>query len=168
MTTEIERKFTVAEDWQVPAGATGERLRQAYLTPPGAPVEFRVRAGENSRLMTAKTFDPASGAMVRQEVEFPIADEVFEQLWELAGGECLSKFRWTVPLGEHVATVDEYDGALAGLRVVEVEFADTEEARAFVPPDWFGEEVTGSTAWSNRELAASSQATMPENEGESR
>ncbi|MGV9525750.1 CYTH domain-containing protein [Streptomyces cellulosae] len=167
MTTEIERKFKVAEGWQVPPGTAGERLRQAYLTPSGALVEFRVRAGEGTRLMTAKTFDRASDAMVRQEVEFPVTEEVFEQLWQLADGECLSKFRWTVPLGEHVATVDEYDGALAGLRVVEVEFADIGTAREFVPPDWFGEEITGSTAWSNRELAALSR-TMPRHEGESR
>lgn len=84
-----------------------------------------------------------------------------------ADGECLSKFCWMVPLGEHVATVDEYDGALAGLRVVEVEFADIGTAREFVPPDWFGEEITGSTARSNRELAALSR-TMPRHEGESR
>src|SRR5688572_32125992 len=35
--------------------------------------------------------------------------------------------------------------------VVEVEFADIGTAREFVPPDWFGEEITGSTARSNRE-----------------
>ncbi|MFD8754897.1 CYTH domain-containing protein [Kitasatospora sp. NPDC059577] len=167
MSTEIERKFKVAEDWRVPPQATAERLRQAYLTPSGAPVEFRVRAGEGTRLMTAKTFDPASGAMVRQEVEFPVADEVFDQLWDLAGGECLSKVRWSVPLDGHLATVDEYDGALTGLRVVEVEFADVEAARAFVPPHWFGEEITGSPAWSNRELAARAR-TGQHTEGENR
>ncbi|MFJ8313857.1 MULTISPECIES: CYTH domain-containing protein [unclassified Streptomyces] len=171
MSLEIERKFTVAEGWRVPADAGGEQLRQAYLTPPGAPVEFRVRARRDARLMTVKTFDSASGAMVRQEVEFEIDAAVFEQLWELADGDCLSKFRWSVPLERQVATVDEYDGALSGLRVVEVEFDSVEEARAFEPPGWFGEEVTGSPAWSNRELAASAGAAGddgPGGEGETR
>ncbi|MBY8884731.1 hypothetical protein K7472_07715 [Streptomyces sp. PTM05] len=158
MTTEIERKFTVAEHWQVPDDAVGLHLRQAYLTPPGAPVEFRVRAAGNARALTAKSFDSASGAMVRQEVEFAIDPAVFEQLWELARRDSLSKFRWSVPLGdEHLASVDEYDGPLSGLRVVEVEFGSVEEARDFRPPSWFGEEVTGDPAWSNRELAASAQ-----------
>ncbi|MFD5187616.1 CYTH domain-containing protein [Streptomyces sp. NPDC058357] len=167
MSLEIERKFTVADGWQVPPGTTGEQLRQAYLSPRGAPVEFRVRSRRDARVMTVKTLDAESGAMVRQEVEFEIDDAVFAQLWELAGGDCLSKYRWNVPLEHHVATVDEYDGTLAGLRVAEVEFDSLEEARSFQPPDWFGEEVTGSPAWSNRELAASARA-VPDEQGETR
>ncbi|MFB7176139.1 CYTH domain-containing protein [Streptomyces sp. NPDC056257] len=167
MSLEIERKFKVADGWQVPPGTTGEQLQQAYLSPQGAAVEFRVRSKRDARVMTVKTFDAASGAMVRQEVEFEIDDAVFTQLWELAGGDCLSKYRWDVPLEHHLATVDEYDGALAGLRVVEVEFGSLEEARSFRPPDWFGEEVTGSPAWSNRVLAASARA-VPDEQGETR
>ncbi|MFB8139395.1 CYTH domain-containing protein [Streptomyces parvus] len=167
MSQEIERKFMVAEGWQVPAGTTGEQLHQAYLSPRGAPVEFRVRSRRDTRVMTVKTFDAASNAMVREEVEFEIDDTVFAQLWKLSGGDCLSKYRWNVPLEHHVATVDEYDGALAGLRVVEVEFDSVDEARSFRPPDWFGEEVTGSPAWSNRELAASARVA-PDDQGETR
>lgn len=167
MSLEIERKFMVAEGWQVPPGTTGEQLRQAYLSPPGAAVEFRVRARRDVHVMTVKTFDATSGAMVRQEVEFEIDEAVFTQLWELAGGDCLSKYRWNVPLERHVATVDVYDGHLAGRRVVEVEFDSVEEAESFRPPDWFGEEVTGSPAWSNRDLAASARA-LPERQGETR
>jgi adenylate cyclase len=158
MRTEIERKFTVVEDWRVPDDVVGVQLRQAYLTPPEALVEFRVRAAGTVQVLTAKSVERASGAMVRQEVEFAIGIAAFEQLWELARRDSLSKFRWTVPLGDHVASVDEYDGPLTGLRVVEVEFDSLEEARNFQPPEWFGEEVTGNPAWSNRKLAASAQA----------
>jgi adenylate cyclase len=154
MSLEIERKFIVAEGWRRPEDAKGVPLRQAYLTGPGAPVEIRVRAGDTAPVLTAKKLDKTSGAMVRQEIEFEIAPEVFDQLWELSEGTSLSKVRWTIPLDRHTAVVDEYDGALAGLRVVEVEFGSIEEATAFEPPDWFHEEVTGNPAWSNRELAA--------------
>ncbi|WP_406171510.1 hypothetical protein [Streptomyces sp. NBC_00996] len=164
---EIERKFTVAEDWQVPDDAVGVRLRQAYLTPTGASVEFRVRAAGSARVLTAKSLHSASWAMVREEVEFPIDAAAFEQFWELARRDSLTKFRWTVPLGDHVASVDEYDGPLTGLRVVEVEFDSVEAARNFRPPDWFGEEVTGNPAWSNRKLAAAAQA-VHDDEGKRR
>jgi adenylate cyclase len=167
MSLEIERKFIVAEGWRRPADAKGVRLCQAYLTGPGAPVEIRVRAGDATPVLTAKSLNKASGAMVRQEVEFEIAPEVFDQLWELSGGASLSKVRWTIPLDRHTAVVDEYDGALAGLRVVEVEFDSIEEATAFQPPNWFGKEATGNPIWSNRELAAKARA-VPEEQGKRR
>jgi adenylate cyclase len=128
--------------------------------------EFMVAEGRrDARLMTVKTFDAASGALVRQEVEFEIGDAVFAELPEPAGGDRLSKYRWSVPLEHDVATVDEYDGSLAGLRVVEVD--SVEEARNFQPPDWFGEEATGSPALSNRERAAPARAVLEE-QGETR
>ncbi|MFB6838463.1 CYTH domain-containing protein [Streptomyces sp. NPDC056361] len=151
---EIERKFTVADDWRVPAGAPSGDLRQAYLSPPGAGSEIRVRAKGTTRVMTVKAADVGGDPLVRREVEFPIADEVFEQLWALAGEDRLSKRRWSVPIDGATAVVDVYEGELAGLRVVEVEFDSVEAARAFRPPEWFGEELTGDPAWSNRELAA--------------
>jgi adenylate cyclase len=151
---EIERKFKIRDDWEVPAAATSEHVRQAYLTPRGADPEIRVRAKGPARLMTVKSSDAEAGPLVRQEVEFAIAQDVFEQLWQLSRGECVSKRRWSLPLDGRTVTVDVYEGPLAGLRVAEVEFDNVDAARAFVAPDWFGEEVTGDPAWSNRELAA--------------
>jgi CYTH domain-containing protein len=37
--------------------------------------------------------------------------------------------------------------------LVEVEFPSEAAARAFVPPDWFGEDVTGDRRYRNRTLA---------------
>jgi adenylate cyclase len=157
MGLEIERKFRVVDGWELPGNATAVRLRQGYLSAPGAPAEIRVRASGETRLMTVKTRAGVSGALIRKEIEFEVADDVFEQLWEVAAGDCLSKLRWTVPLeadGGLEATVDVYDGVHQGLRVVEVEFPGVAEARGFEPPAWFGEELTGVARWGNRELAA--------------
>ncbi|MFE5912201.1 CYTH domain-containing protein [Streptomyces wedmorensis] len=151
---EIERKFLVATEWLVPTESPSSHLRQAYLSPLGSGNEIRVRAKGDARLMTVKAPDENGDPLVRREVEFPIADEVFEQLWVLAGQDRLSKRRWSVPLGGVTAVVDVYEGELAGLRVAEVEFDGVDAARAFEPPEWFGEELTGDPAWSNRELAA--------------
>jgi adenylate cyclase len=39
--------------------------------------------------------------------------------------------------------------------MVEVEFPSRREAEAFVPPPWFGEDVTDDPRWSNAALATS-------------
>ncbi len=49
--------------------------------------------------------------------------------------------------------VDVYHGELAGLVTAECEFASPEESRRFVPPDWFGREVTNDPAYKNQSLA---------------
>lgn len=154
MHMEIERKFKISDDWTVPRDVARQRVRQAYLTSPGSDSEIRVREKGEVRVLTVKSPVADAGSLVRKEVEFEIDDEIFEQLWEMARGHSLSKIRSIVPVGDRVAAVDVYEGPLAGLRVVEVEFDSVDTAKAFIPPSWFGEEVTDDPAWSNRELAA--------------
>lgn len=159
MAIEIERKFLVAPDFQIPDGSTGAQLRQAYVTDPDSRVEVRVRAKGSQFLMALKCHDSQSTAMAREEVEFDITAETFHQVWELAAGESVSKFRWDVPLPDGlVATVDVYDGAHLGLRTVEVEFDSVAAAQEFSPPEWFGEDVTGQARYANRLLAAQAGA----------
>jgi adenylate cyclase len=54
---------------------------------------------------------------------------------------------------KHQSEVDVYAGPLAGLCVTEVEFNSEADAGAFVPPAWFGLELTGKPGWSNAALA---------------
>jgi CYTH domain-containing protein len=150
---EIERKFLVADDWSPPADARSVPLRQGYLTDPAASTEIRLRGAGDRELMTVKRDRVATGASVRDEVEFPLPAGVFDQLWPLTEGRQLTKLRYPVPIGHHVATVDVYTGRHAGLRVVEVEFDSEPAAAAFVPPDWFGPEITGNPRYANRLLA---------------
>lgn len=158
MGLEIERKFKVVDGWSPPPDIPAVPLRQGYLTPPGAHAEIRVRASGTARLMTVKTRPDAAAAMVRGETEFEIPDTVFEELWDAVGADSLSKVRRTVLLdGGLTASVDVYEGVHRGLRVVEVEFPDVAAAERFVPPAWFGEELTGVARWGNRELAAASR-----------
>jgi adenylate cyclase len=89
----------------------------------------------------------------RTEVEVEIEAAAFDELWRLAPDRRIDKTRHEVPLGGHTAELDLYAGALAGLAVVEVEFDSREEADGFVPPPWFGEELTGDPRWSNAALA---------------
>ncbi|MGW5636973.1 CYTH domain-containing protein [Streptomyces sp. NPDC003832] len=154
MPLEIERKFRVRDDWEIPPAAVGARIRQAYLTDPAAGVEVRVRSIAERYFMTVKKpLGTSSGkALSRHEVEFPIDVEVFDHLWDLTVDR-LDKERWTVAVAGHTTVVDVYLGKNEGLRVVEVEFATPAEADAFDAPAWFGPEITGMKEWGNRALA---------------
>lgn len=152
MATEIERKFLVALDWS-PGGIDPIPVRQGYLTDNGAGTEIRVRAHGRRRLMTVKRRRSSSGAAVRDEIEFPLPEDVFDELWLLTEGQRVAKLRYLVPLGDFEASVDVYADRNDGLRVVEVEFTSEEAAAGFVPPDWFGPEVTGDPRYGNRRLA---------------
>jgi adenylate cyclase len=151
--SEIERKFLVADDWTPPDGTEPVRVRQGYLTERERGTEVRVRAYGDRHLMTVKRDRPSDGARVRDEVEFPVPADVFEDLWALTEGERIEKLRYAVPVGPHTATVDVYTDRPDGLRVVEVEFDDETEAAHFDPPAWFGDDVSGDPRYSNRLLA---------------
>ncbi len=55
--------------------------------------------------------------------------------------------------GAHVVELDVFAGDLDGLVMAEVEFTSTEEMTAFVPPVWFGREVTDDGRYTNASLA---------------
>jgi len=52
------------------------------------------------------------------------------------------KFRYLYPLGKYTCELDLYTGSLAGYVRAEVEFDNDQEMNSFVPPDWFGQEIT--------------------------
>lgn len=145
--TEIERKFRVAET--PPDLSSGTLLRQAYLAVDGN-VEVRVRDQGGTPVLGVK----GGHGVERTEVEVEIDRASFDELWSLATDRRIEKTRYRLPAGGHTAELDVYAGALEGLRVAEVEFASREEAEAFVPPPWFGDELTGDPRWSNAALAA--------------
>ena len=49
--------------------------------------------------------------------------------------------------------MDFYKGELSGLAVCEVEFDDENQAKEFLPPYFFGKEITGDARYRNRNLA---------------
>ena len=54
---------------------------------------------------------------------------------------------------ELTAELDVFHGALSGLWLVEVEFPDEESAARFLPPVWFGPEVTQDARYQNSSLS---------------
>lgn len=144
---EIERKYLIhtlpdhLEDYP------HRTLEQAYLCT--EPV-VRVRRDDNDYILTYKS----KGLMVREEYNLPLTEEAYRHLLVKADGRIITKERYCIPYGDHLTVeLDVFDGDLAPLLLAEVEFASEEEANAFTPPAWFGEDVTFSSKYHNSTLS---------------
>jgi CYTH domain-containing protein len=144
---EIERKFLVPEP--PPELGTGTPISQGYLPLASDETELRVRRRGDATVLTVKT----GSGLERGEREVAIPADAFEALWPLTEGRRIEKDRLELPHGDVTIELDRFGGALAGLLVAEVEFDSTEASERFEAPPWFGREVTGDPAYSNRSLA---------------
>jgi CYTH domain-containing protein len=147
--TEIERKFLLDGLPPTMRFARREPMRQGYIAVDGE-TEVRVRISPKGAVLTIKS----GHGGVRTEEEVELDSRQGAALWELTDGHRVQKSRRRVRIGDVVAEVDEYAGALDGLVVAEVEFDDEEASRAFKPPSWFARELTGDKRYSNRRLAS--------------
>ena len=144
---EIERKFLFDE---LPDDAgSSRRIEQGYLAITEDGTEVRVRRWPDGRRLTVKH---GSGE-VRTEVELPLDEEQFSELWPLTEGRRVAKTRWHAPIGDLELELDVFEGPLEGLRVAEVEFPDEAAAEAFEPPGWIGAEVAEDPRYANERLA---------------
>jgi adenylate cyclase len=144
---EIERKFLVERFPPSIAIDSEEEIAQGYLAIGEDQVRLR-RRGDN-HLITVKR----GSGLTREEVEVPLAQKSFEELWPLTEGRRLEKTRRTAAVEGGTVEIDFYHAPLDGLVTAEVEFADAEAARAFTPPSWFGRELTEDEQYSNQRLA---------------
>ena len=144
---EIERKYltdTVPQNLdQYPC----KQIEQGYLCTD--PV-VRIRRSDEKYTLTYK----GRGLMVREEHELLLNAEAFAHLRGKVDGILIQKRRFLIPLAEkYTIELDIFDGELAPLILAEVEFPSEEEANSFAPPEWFGEDVTFSTAYHNSTLS---------------
>lgn len=156
-TQEIERKFLVDLD-QVPPevlSSNKQEILQGYLVAT-ADVEVRLRKADSDYFLTIKS----SGDLIRNEWELPISQQQFESWWPQTEERRVEKTRHSFALGSLTGELDLYSGTLNGLVVVEVEFDSEVESKNFVPPRWFGKEVTANSAYKNKRLALNGR---PEN-----
>jgi len=144
---EIERKYLVKQTPENLDKYEQKRISQGYLCT--NPV-VRIRRSNEEYFLTYKS----RGLMAREEYEMPLTAEAFEHMLPKIDGILIDKIRYMIPLDEkHVAELDIFQGILAPLRLVEVEFESIEEANAFVPPEWFGDDVTNSGEYHNSNLS---------------
>ncbi len=148
---EIERKFLIPV---LPVNLTDypfHLLEQAYLCT--QPV-VRVRRSDDDYYMTYKS----KGLLVREEYNLPLTKESYEHLKAKADGNIIRKKRYLIPVagpaGEELTIeLDVFDKPFDGLFLAEVEFDSVEQANAFVPPAWFGDDVTNCPEYHNSNMS---------------
>lgn len=88
----------------------------------------------------------------RIEIEKQMSAKNFWTMWKEV--QCsLTKSRYFLPFGDTTVELNIFHGQLAGYMQYEVEFKSTEEALAFITPEWFGKEVTNDERHGNFSLA---------------
>ena len=143
---EIERKFLLKELPENLETYPVRHLEQGYLCT--APV-VRIRRDNDKYELTYK----GKGCMVREEHNLPLTKEAYEHLREKIDGRLIVKKRYMIPLKKHTIELDVFEGDLAPLTLAEVEFSSEEEAKAFLAPEWFAEDVTFSKLYHNSFLS---------------
>lgn len=146
---EIERKFLIKKDCLPSNLSTYSfyQIEQAYLCT--NPV-VRIRRQNEQFYLTYK----ANGLMAREEYNLPLTQDAYEHLKTKADGILLSKKRYLIPEKNGLTIeLDVFNKPYEGLFLAEVEFSSKEAALQYLPPDWFGEEVTYSARYHNSTLS---------------
>lgn len=146
---EIERKYLVRRLPENYHNFPYHQIEQAYLCTD--PV-VRIRREDEEYYLTYK----GRGLLAREEYNLPLNEAAYRHLLEKADGLRIEKRRYLIPLDNFpqlTAELDIFSGTYEGLQLVEVEFSSLKEADSFLPPDWFGEDVTESGAYQNSRLA---------------
>lgn len=158
---EIERKFTVKKLPDHLDQYPCHIIEQAYLNTD--PV-VRIRRQDDEYYMTYK----GKGLLAREEYNLPLNEHSYYHLREKADGNIISKKRYVIPVAhptfasENAKFVDPsglyveldiFDEPFAPLIIAEVEFPSEDMANAFIPLDWFDQDVTHDPSYHNSNLS---------------
>ena len=151
---EIERKYLINKE-QLPftlSSYPSHIIEQAYLCT--NPV-VRIRKEDDNYYMTYK----GQGLMVREEYNLPLTMDAYNHLLTKADGNIITKTRYLIPLNDSILNkellieLDVFEGAFEGLYLAEIEFNSEEDANNFIPPNWFGEDVTFDGKYHNSKMS---------------
>lgn len=161
---EIERKFTVKT---LPVNLEQypfHIIEQAYLNTD--PV-VRIRKEDDNYYLTYK----GKGLMSREEYNLPLNEQSYYHLRDKADGNIIAKKRYLIPIENPTFTsnfqfpvdqisltieLDIFEAPFDKLIIAEVEFPSKESAEAFLPVDWFLEDVTNNPEYHNSNLSRKS------------
>lgn len=146
---EIERKFLI-QNQRLPKNLQDfpfHQIEQGYLCT--EPV-VRIRRQNDQYYLTYKS----KGLLSREEYNLPLTKEAYLHLKPKADGLVISKTRYLIPEKDGLTIeLDVFHNEYKGLLLAEVEFPSEEAAKAYVPPEWFGEDVTLSSKYHNSTLS---------------
>jgi len=156
---EIEHKYLIK---QLPDNLDSykkKEIEQGYLN--RSPV-LRIRKSNNKYIFTykmKKEMKSKDAPIVNEEIEAALTKQAYEHLKEKVDGNLIVKTRYIIPYSYKASDIsgvkkyeielDVFHGKLEGLVFAEVEFESVEDAKAFVKPSWFGEEVSSDRRYRN-------------------
>lgn len=144
---EIERKFLIRRLPEPLNEYPSYKIEQGYLCT--NPV-VRIRRQDEEYTLTYKS----DGLMVREEYNLPLTKKSYEHLKEKIDGILIKKTRYNIPYKNNlIIELDIFSGHYESLILAEIEFQTEEEAKSFIPPDWFGKDVTFSGKYHNSKMS---------------
>ena len=145
---EIEKKYLIKTCPFNLENYTNYKIEQGYLST--SPV-LRIRQKNTSYILTYKS----PGLMSREEAEFPLTNESYIHLSKKIDGNIITKTRYLIPTDNSlIIELDIFEGLFSGLILAEVEFPTEDEANAYLPPNWFGKDVTFEKTYHNSNLSS--------------
>jgi adenylate cyclase len=149
MGIEIERRFRLDG---IPENVDVLRFKiieQQYLVTGNE--EVRIRKATNTQTTTHTLTVKSGKGMTRGESNIDITDKTYDSLAKLSPHKPLQKIRYEVELDNNTIEIDRFYHDTS-LIVAEVEFKSEEEALKFMPPAWFGQEITRKSNFKNQNL----------------
>jgi len=143
---EIEKKYLVTS---IPFSLdcfNSKEISQCYIS---IDPTIRIRQSDQTYVLTIK----GSGLICREEFELLLTCEQYEKLLLKSETPILYKTRYFVPIENNLtAEVDIYHMNLQGLITIEVEFESIQAAETFIPPFWFGTDVSHDFRYTNSNI----------------
>ena len=155
-----------------PAVADDSREKETDVLKPAFPAAAdESREKETKAAVSYWLTYKGKGALAHEEYNLPLTAEAYETLKSKADGNVISKTRYLLPVvpsasdpfrpandpqtpfSSRIVELDVFAPPFAPLVLAEVEFESVEEARSFVPLDWFGQDVTEDPAYHNASMS---------------
>ncbi|MCF7944788.1 MAG: NUDIX domain-containing protein [Spirochaetia bacterium] len=189
---EIEKKFLILDISSVPLQLDdfpSSEIFQGYISIDDA--EVRIRRRDSDCSLTVKSAVAGqSDSAVRQEEEIPLSSSDFNRLQKFTQNRIIQKRRYVIPyqdaarvtvwshqrdpenlvshdiqtqfLQDLQVELDVFSGKHDGLVIAEVEFSSRKAMEAFIPPEWFGTDVTDDPVFKNSSLACADLSPLRE------
>lgn len=153
---EIEKKYLIKAMPDNLASFKKKEIEQGYLN---RKPTVRIRKSNDDYILTYKgkpsKEEDSDTVICNNEIEAELTEEAYLHLKEKVDGHVITKTRYIIPIEGTKLKIelDVFHGILEGLVFAEVEFESVEAADSFVPPEWFGEDVSMDSRYRNGYLS---------------
>lgn len=150
---EIEKKWLIKVS-DIPYDLTEADKYEIVQTYLNFSPEIRIRNINNMEYVLTTKCDTAIKGLVREEHEYLITKEEYDNLLIKKEGNTIYKTRYRFINEDGIEMeIDIFSGELEGLAYLEIEFIDIESAEKYQAPSWVIKDVTTDLSYKNGYLA---------------